>query len=85
MLLLILELPLRTEGRGSFMLVPGLCPCVYLYLMVLNESAVYKVYQDGAVKSALNKHNRGNSKMLHLPGQKNNRHQKRSSMHTRKS
>lgn len=26
------------------MLVPGLCLCVYLYLLVLNESAAYKVY-----------------------------------------
>lgn len=51
------------------MSVPGLCPCVYLYLLVLNESAAaYKVYQGWAVKSALNKH-RGSLKMLQISDQ----------------
>lgn len=35
--------------RGSFVLVPGLCPRVYLYLLVLNESAACKVYHSWMV------------------------------------
>lgn len=38
------------------MLVPGLCPRVYFYLLALNESAAYKVHQGWTATSALNKH-----------------------------
>ena len=39
----------QCRGRGSFVLVPGLCPRVYLYLLVLNESAACKVYHSWTV------------------------------------
>ena len=45
------------------MLVPGLCPSVYLCPLVLNESAAHKVYQSRAGKSVLYKHIRGHLKM----------------------
>lgn len=37
------------------MFVPGLCPCVYFYILVLNESAANKLYQGLTVKPSLNK------------------------------
>lgn len=37
------------------MFVPGLCPCVYFYMLVLNESAANKLYQGLTVKLSLNK------------------------------
>lgn len=51
-------LELERRGRESFMLVPGLCPRVYFYLLALNESAAYKVHQGWTATSALNKHGR---------------------------
>lgn len=38
----------HTQRRAISVSVPGLCPCVYLYLLVLNESAAHKVYQSRA-------------------------------------
>lgn len=50
--LLFLGLPVHAEGE-SFVLAPGLCPCVYLYPLMLDESAAYKNDQGRAVKAAL--------------------------------